>query len=51
MTNKDIAAQLVISKRTAESHSEHILMKLEFTSRAQVARWISERGRFTDAPP
>jgi predicted ATPase/DNA-binding NarL/FixJ family response regulator len=39
LSNKDIAAALVISPRTAESHVEHILTKLGFTSRAQVAAW------------
>ncbi|PRX46893.1 putative ATPase [Nonomuraea fuscirosea] len=37
--NKDIAARLVISQRTAEGHVEHILEKLGFTSRTQVASW------------
>ena len=41
LSNKDIAADLVISQRTAESHVEHILTKLGFTSRAQVAAWIA----------
>ena len=36
-SNKQIAAELVISQRTAENHVEHILAKLGFTSRAQVA--------------
>ena len=36
-SNKNIAAQLVISQRTAETHMERILTKLGFTSRAQVA--------------
>ena len=45
LSNKDIAARLVISQRTAESHVEHILTKLGFTSRAQVAAWIvAEHG-------
>ena len=39
--NKQIAAQLVISQRTAESHVEHILTKLGYTSRAQIATWIT----------
>jgi DNA-binding NarL/FixJ family response regulator len=39
LSNKDIAAALVISQRTAESHVEHILTKLGFASRAQVAAW------------
>jgi DNA-binding CsgD family transcriptional regulator len=36
-SSKEIAAELVISQRTAENHVEHILAKLSFTSRAQVA--------------
>ncbi|HEY6793098.1 MAG TPA: LuxR C-terminal-related transcriptional regulator [Kineosporiaceae bacterium] len=44
-SNKDIAASLVISQRTAEGHVERIMMKLGFTSRAQVAAWVvSRRG-------
>ncbi|MEQ4725669.1 LuxR C-terminal-related transcriptional regulator [Nonomuraea sp. B19D2] len=44
MSNKDIAARLVISQRTAEGHVEHILTKLGFTSRAQIAAWTREEG-------
>ena len=40
-SNKEIAAQLVISQRTAEGHVERILAKLGFTSRAQVAAWVA----------
>jgi predicted ATPase/DNA-binding CsgD family transcriptional regulator len=39
-SNKEIAAELVISQRTAEGHVEHVLAKLGFTSRVQVAAWI-----------
>ncbi|MBC2642603.1 MULTISPECIES: protein kinase domain-containing protein [unclassified Rhodococcus (in: high G+C Gram-positive bacteria)] len=42
LTNKAIATRLVISPRTAQGHVEHILTKLGFTSRAQVAAWIVE---------
>ncbi|MFD9804766.1 LuxR C-terminal-related transcriptional regulator, partial [Streptomyces sp. NPDC059071] len=42
LTNKQIAAKLVISPRTAQGHVEHILTKLGFTSRAQIAAWIAE---------
>ncbi|NDV08803.1 protein kinase [Rhodococcus sp. IEGM 248] len=42
LTNKAIAARLVISQRTAQGHVEHILTKLGFTSRAQVAAWVVE---------
>ncbi|WP_308166643.1 protein kinase domain-containing protein [Nocardia albiluteola] len=40
LSNKQIAAKLVISQRTAEGHIEHILTKLGFTSRAQIAAWV-----------
>jgi DNA-binding CsgD family transcriptional regulator len=41
-SNKRIAADLVISVRTAETHVEHILTKLGFTSRTQVAGWVRD---------
>jgi len=44
MNNKDIADALVISKRTAETHVEHILTKLGFTNRHQIAAWVAEQG-------
>jgi non-specific serine/threonine protein kinase len=43
MSNKEIAATLVISQRTVETHVEHILTKLSFSSRAQVAVWMTEQ--------
>ncbi|NNH74249.1 LuxR family transcriptional regulator [Nocardia uniformis] len=43
-SNKRIATDLVISVRTAETHIEHILTKLGFTSRTQVAAWVHENG-------
>ena len=43
MSNKRIAAELVISQRTVEGHVEHILTKLSFTSRTQIAVWSRER--------
>jgi non-specific serine/threonine protein kinase len=43
LSNKDIAARLVISQRTAEGHIEHILTKLGFSSRAQIAAWVARR--------
>ena len=39
LTNRQIAARLVISERTAGNHVAHILTKLGFTSRAQIAAW------------
>jgi predicted ATPase/DNA-binding CsgD family transcriptional regulator len=43
MSNKEIAATLVIAKRTAECHVENILTKLGFRSRTQVATWAAEQ--------
>ena len=45
LSNRDIAAQLVISQRTAEGHVEHILSKLGFESRAQIATWVTEQAK------
>lgn len=42
LTNKEIAARLVISPRTAQGHVEHLRVKLGFTSRAQIAAWFVE---------
>ncbi|RZL77266.1 MAG: protein kinase [Rhodococcus sp. (in: high G+C Gram-positive bacteria)] len=44
LTNKAIAARLVISQRTAQGHVEHILAKLGFSSRAQIAAWVTEQA-------
>lgn len=48
-SNKKIAAALVISQRTVEGHIEHIMNKLGFSSRVQIAGWISDRERATGA--
>ncbi|MFE3280286.1 response regulator transcription factor [Nocardia sp. NPDC059239] len=42
LTNRAIATRLVISQRTAQGHVEHILTKLGFTSRTQIAAWAVE---------
>lgn len=42
MTNREIAARLFISERTAESHVEQIRNKLGFHSRTQIAVWFAE---------
>ena len=41
LSNKEVAERLVISRRTAETHVEHILSKLGFKSRAQVGSWVA----------
>jgi predicted ATPase/DNA-binding CsgD family transcriptional regulator len=44
LTNKEIAARLVIAQRTAEAHVERILSKLGRTTRTQIALWITQRS-------
>ncbi|GAB2968100.1 LuxR C-terminal-related transcriptional regulator [Amycolatopsis acidiphila] len=41
MSNREIAAELVLSHRTVESHVQHILTKLDFHSRTQIASLVS----------
>jgi len=41
LTNREIAAKLFISERTAESHVEQIRGKLGFRSRTQIAVWVA----------
>ena len=40
-SDKEIAAELMISPQTAEGHMKRILTKLGFTSRAQGAAWAA----------
>jgi non-specific serine/threonine protein kinase len=44
MTNHQIAEALVIADGTAGVHVDHILNKLGFRSRAQVAAWAVAQG-------
>jgi DNA-binding CsgD family transcriptional regulator/tetratricopeptide (TPR) repeat protein len=39
LSNRQIAERLVISERTAENHVQHILTKLGFATRSQIAAW------------
>lgn len=51
LTNKQIAVQLVVSPATVRSHVEHILAKLELSTRAQIAVWANQQGLLApDAP-
>ncbi|HEY6793434.1 MAG TPA: LuxR C-terminal-related transcriptional regulator [Kineosporiaceae bacterium] len=43
LSNRAIAAQLVISQRTVDGHVERILAKLGFSARTQVAAWVATR--------
>jgi DNA-binding CsgD family transcriptional regulator len=45
LTNKQIGETLYVSERTAENHVQHILVKLGFSNRSQIAAWLA-----TDAP-
>ena len=42
-TNAQIAAQLVISERTVESHVSAVLRKLQMSSRSMIAAWVTRR--------
>ena len=44
LTNREIAERLVLSERTVETHVQHILTKLGFRSRTQVAAWAAIDG-------
>ena len=44
LTNRDIAAQLFLSVRTVEVHVNHVLTKLGFRTRTQLAAWALEEG-------
>jgi predicted ATPase/DNA-binding CsgD family transcriptional regulator len=50
LTNREIAQRLFLSERTAEWHIEQIFNKLGFTSRSQVAAWVS-RSQVEPAVP
>jgi len=45
MSNSQIAASLVISVRTVETHIQHIMDKLGCGTRAQIAAWSAARPR------
>ena len=49
LSNREIGGQLFISKRTVDSHVEHIFAKLGVTSRLQLADRLTDDGRGTGA--
>ena len=42
LTNKQIGETLYVSERTAENHVQHILVKLGFSNRSQIAAWARD---------
>jgi DNA-binding CsgD family transcriptional regulator len=44
LTNRQIGEALAITEGTARIHVTHVLTKLGFHSRVQVAGWVAERG-------
>lgn len=47
-TNQEIALQLFLSVRTAETHRAHIMRKLRLTTRAELVRYAIEHGHLSD---
>jgi DNA-binding NarL/FixJ family response regulator len=47
-TNQEIARQLYISVRTAETHRAHIMRKLNVTTRADLVRYAIANGLLDD---
>jgi len=43
-TNQEIAKQLYISVRTAETHRAHVMQKLRLSSRAELVRYALDQG-------
>ena len=43
-TNQEIAKQLYISVRTAETHRAHVMQKLQLSSRAELVRYAISQG-------
>jgi non-specific serine/threonine protein kinase len=44
LSNREVAEQLSVSRRTVETHVEHALHKLGFGSRTQIAAWVAGLG-------
>lgn len=47
LSNREIAAALVVTERTVEGHVSNILGKLGFHSRTQISAWVAAGTRFS----
>jgi DNA-binding CsgD family transcriptional regulator len=50
-SNRAIAEELIVGERTVATHVTSILAKLDFSSRAQIAAWATDRGLTRDHTP
>lgn len=50
LSNREIAAELTIAERTAETHVTRILSKLGLTRRAQLTAWAVQHDLLTVRP-
>ena len=50
LTNKEVAARLRVSVRTAENHVLNVMNKLGLDNRAQVAAWFTRSRPTGDGP-
>ena len=44
LTSREIAAELIVSERTVDTHADHIRTKLGLRSRTDIAAWAAARG-------
>ncbi|WP_163506718.1 ATP-binding protein [Fodinicola acaciae] len=50
LMNREIAAVLQLSERTVETHVNHILTRLDFANRTQIAAWVAAERMRTESP-
>jgi non-specific serine/threonine protein kinase len=50
LTNRQIAAELIVAERTVDTHVRNVLGKLNLISRAQVAAWAARQGLIEGTP-
>jgi DNA-binding NarL/FixJ family response regulator len=50
LSNREIAAALTITEKTAANHVDHILTKLDLHSRTQIAVWAVQHDLAAQPP-